>query len=223
MRHFYWERHPGGPFVTLIAVAATYLHPEADEPEALRRRTRRAGEGDEEMRVFKAELREAIAHPERLPGDELSRNVQWDFGGSTEVFLRLLWWYLYRDEPAAAPGAPAASAQPAGTAHGDTGAIAPQQPGTDATGAGKGDLVRTTTITSSLFEGDWIPPGAEGVVLDTLPKQRRLVDLTLVTPAEDDMGVYGTELGDGDYREGEFPLVVLNPREYEVIRARDRG
>ena len=215
MRHFYWERHPEGPFVTLIAVATSYLHPEANEPEALRRRATRARADDEEIRVFKAELGGAIAHPERLPGDELSRNVQWDFGGSTEVFLRLLWWYLYRDEPA--------SAQPAGTSQGDTGAVVPQQPGTAATRAGKGDLIRTTTITSSLFEGDWIPPGAEGVVLDTLPKQRCLAGLTLVTPAEDDMGVYGTDFGDGDYGEGEFPLVVLNPRQYEVIQAHDRG
>ncbi len=28
MSPFYWERHPYGPFVTLIAVAATYLEPE---------------------------------------------------------------------------------------------------------------------------------------------------------------------------------------------------
>jgi hypothetical protein len=60
-------------------------------------------------------------------------------------------------------------------------------------------------------------------VLDTLPRQRCLVDLTLVRPAEDDMGVYGTEFGDGDYGAGEFPLVVLRQHEYEVIRARDRG
>ena len=29
----YWIRHPDGPFATLIAVATTYLHPEADDPE----------------------------------------------------------------------------------------------------------------------------------------------------------------------------------------------
>jgi hypothetical protein len=205
--HFYWERHPDGPFVTLIAVAATYLHPEADEPEALRRRARRAGEGDAEMRVFKAELREAIAHPERLPDDELFRNVSYDTG-SPGAFLEEVWWYLYRDEPVAAPGAPGTS---------------PQQAGAVTGGAGKDTLVRTTTITSSLFERDWIPAGAQGVVLDTKPDGRCLVQLTLVTPAEDDMGVYGTDFGDGDYGEGEFPLVVLTPRQYEVIRARDRG
>jgi hypothetical protein len=207
MRHFYWERHPDGPFVTLIAVAATYLHPEADEPEALRRRARRADEGDEEMRVFKAELREAILHPERLPDDELFRNVSYDTGSPGAV-LEEVWWYLYRDEPVTAPGTPATS---------------PQQAGTVTGGAVKHDLVRTTTITSSLFERDWIPAGAQGVVLDTKPDGRCLVDLTLVTPAEDDMGVYGTDFGDGDYGEGEFPLVVLDPRQYEVIRARDRG
>ena len=31
------------------------------------------------------------------------------------------------------------------------------------------------------------------------------------------------DFGDGDYGEGEFPLVVLTPRQYEIIRARDRG
>lgn len=207
MRHFYWERHPNGPFVTLIAVAATYLHPEADEPEALRRRARRADEGDEEMRVFKAELRDAILHPERLPDDELFRNVSYDTG-SPGAFLEEVWWYLYRDEPVAAPGTPGTS---------------PHQAGAVTSGVGKHDLVRTTTITSSLFERDWIPVGAEGVVLDTKPDGRCLVDLTLVTPAEDDMGVYGTDFGEGDYGEGEFPLVVLSQRQYKVIRARDRG
>ena len=204
MRHFYWERHPDGPFVTLIAVAATYLHPEADEPESLRRRAGRADEGDEEMRVFKAELREAILHPERLPDDELFRNVSYDTG-SPGAFLEEVWWYLYRDEPVAAPG------------------TSPHQAGAVTGGVGKHDLVRTTTITSSLFERDWIPAEAEGVVLDTKPDGRCLVDLTLVTPAEDDMGVYGTDFGDGDYGEGEFPLVVLTPRQYEVIRTHDQS
>lgn len=82
--------------------------------------------------------------------------------------------------------------------------------------------MRTTTITSSLFERDWIPAGAEGVVLDTKPDGHCLADLTLVTPTEDDRGVYGTDCGDAEYGEGEFPLVVLTPRQYEIIRARDR-
>ena len=33
-----------------------------------------------------------------------------------------------------------------------------------------------------------------------------------MTPAEDDMGVYGSDFG-GDYGEGELPLVVLAPRQ----------
>jgi hypothetical protein len=28
---FYWKPHPDGPFATLIRVATTYLHPEADD------------------------------------------------------------------------------------------------------------------------------------------------------------------------------------------------
>ena len=31
MEGFYWERHPDGPFATLIRVSTTYLHPESDE------------------------------------------------------------------------------------------------------------------------------------------------------------------------------------------------
>ena len=58
MKHFYWERHPGGPFVTLVAVATTYLHPEANEPEALQRRARRAGEGEGEFPLVVLDPRE---------------------------------------------------------------------------------------------------------------------------------------------------------------------
>jgi hypothetical protein len=65
MGHFYWERHPDGPFVTLIAVAATYLHPESGNPGSLQRRAKR--DNDEVMRVFKAELSQAIRDPGQLP------------------------------------------------------------------------------------------------------------------------------------------------------------
>ena len=92
----YWERHPEGPFVTLIAVAATYLHPENYELDFSERLARR--EGDEEMRVFKSELREALRDPGQLPGDELSESVEYD-NGSDEAFLRWLWCELYGDEP----------------------------------------------------------------------------------------------------------------------------
>jgi hypothetical protein len=98
MNALYWERHPEGAFATLIRVAATYCHPEQDPDayDALKRLASR--KGDEEMRIFKAELRQAIEDPSRLPGDELSREVQYD-DGSAEKFLRRLWRDLYGDEP----------------------------------------------------------------------------------------------------------------------------
>lgn len=37
MGGFYWKRHLDGPFATLIRLAATYLHPEADDLESLQR------------------------------------------------------------------------------------------------------------------------------------------------------------------------------------------
>lgn len=100
---FYWKRHPHGPFATLIRITTTYLHPEADDPESLQRLGKR--EDDPEMRVFKAELRQAITDPDQLPGDELFDHVQYD-DGSDDAFLRRLWRDLYGDEPVTAPGPP---------------------------------------------------------------------------------------------------------------------
>ena len=54
---FYRTRHPDGPFATLIGVAATCLHPEADRPGELRSRARSASEDNEEIRTFKADRR----------------------------------------------------------------------------------------------------------------------------------------------------------------------
>ena len=99
---YYWKRHPDGPFATLIRIATTYLHPEADELELLQERAK-DDDGDPEMRVFKAELRQAIAHPAQLPGDELFNQVEYD-DGSDEMFLRRLWRDLYGDEPVTATG-----------------------------------------------------------------------------------------------------------------------
>jgi hypothetical protein len=96
MAHFYWNRHPDGPFVTLIQITTTYLHPESDDLESLQQRAHR--EDDREMQTFKAELREAIEDPGRLPDDELSRNVDFE-DASPEAFLRRLWRDLYGDEP----------------------------------------------------------------------------------------------------------------------------
>jgi hypothetical protein len=90
------KRHPDGPFATLIRVATTYLHPEADDLESLQRLAKR--EDRPEMRAFKAGLRQAITHPGQLPGAELSSHVQYD-DGSPEKFLRRLWRDLYGDEP----------------------------------------------------------------------------------------------------------------------------
>ena len=70
MSQLYWKRHPEGPFVTFIAVAATYLHPETYDLDSLKALAKL--EDDEEMRVFKSELREALRDPSQLPGDELS-------------------------------------------------------------------------------------------------------------------------------------------------------
>jgi hypothetical protein len=98
----YWAKHPHGPFATLIAVAATYCHPEAyDGAYAdLIERARSPEPDDEEISVFKAELREALADPGRLPDDELFKAV--DYGdGSDERFLRRVWRDLYGDEPVA--------------------------------------------------------------------------------------------------------------------------
>jgi hypothetical protein len=96
MSPFYWKRHPDGPFVTFIAVATTYLHPESDDLDSLKALARR--EGDEEKRVVKSELREALRDPSQLPRDELFKSVQYD-NGSSEAFLRWLWHELYGDEP----------------------------------------------------------------------------------------------------------------------------
>jgi hypothetical protein len=93
---WYWERQPGGPFVTLIAVAATYLNPEGYDLDSLKALAKR--EGDEEMRVFKTELRDALRDPVQLPGDELWESVEYS-NGSDEAFLRWLWHELYGDEP----------------------------------------------------------------------------------------------------------------------------
>jgi hypothetical protein len=97
---FYWERHPDGPFATLIAVAATYCSPEAyDGAYAdLISRAQAPDPGDDEIRVFTAELQQALADPGQLPGDELSDAVEYG-DGSDEAFLRRLSHDLYGAGP----------------------------------------------------------------------------------------------------------------------------
>jgi hypothetical protein len=96
MGAFYWERHPDGPFVTPIRVTGNYLDPENYDLDDLKALAKR--DNDDEMRVFKAELRQALRDPAQLPGDELSESVQYD-NGSDEAFLVWLWHELYGDEP----------------------------------------------------------------------------------------------------------------------------
>ena len=100
MTGFYWERHPSGPFATLIAVAATYCSPDADadDYDRLKRLVKR--EDNEQMQVFKAELRQALTDPSQLPAGELDEAVEYD-DGSDEKFLRRLWHDLYGNEPIA--------------------------------------------------------------------------------------------------------------------------
>jgi plasmid stabilization system protein ParE len=99
---FYWERHPDGPFATLIGVTETYCSPDAAaaDYERLKRLAKR--EDDQQMRVFKAELRQALADPGQLPEGELDDAVEYN-DESDEKFLRRLWRDLYGDEPAADP------------------------------------------------------------------------------------------------------------------------
>lgn len=100
MEDFYWKRHPNGPFATLIRIATTYLHPEADDLESLQRLAGR--ENDTEMHAFKTELRAAIKDPGQLPDNELSKHVRYE-EGSPEAFLRRLWLDLYGKEPVDMP------------------------------------------------------------------------------------------------------------------------
>jgi hypothetical protein len=98
----YWAKNPEGPFATLIAVAATYCHPEAYDGayEDLIERAQSPEPDDDEIRVFEAELRQALTDPDQLPNDELFKAV--DYGdGSDDKFLRRLWRDLYGREPVA--------------------------------------------------------------------------------------------------------------------------
>ena len=100
MNQAYWAKNPSAPFATLIAVAATYCHPEAYDGSYadLVERAHSPEPGDDEIRVFKEQLQQALADPDRLPDDELFKAV--DYGdGSDERFLRRLWRDLYGEEP----------------------------------------------------------------------------------------------------------------------------
>lgn len=193
MADFYWNRHPGGPFATLIAVTTGYLCPEWACPALLRRRA--SGEPDEEMRPFKAQLREAVLHPERLPGDELAWNVLHDYG-SDAAFLEQLWRYLYGAEPAAGPGAPGASwraVRPGGATL-------------------QYESVRTVTDVEKRAYGQVtyvIPAGAEGIIRRTWPDGTKWAEL-VIAPR--------TEAYDDD-DDGGLAEVILTAGQYEIITA----
>jgi hypothetical protein len=88
------------PWLPAILKGATYCHPEAYDGvyEDLSARVRSAAPDDEEIRVFRIELREALADPGQLPDNELFKAVQFS-DGSNEAFLRRLWRDLYGGEP----------------------------------------------------------------------------------------------------------------------------
>lgn len=71
------ERHPDGPFATLVRVATTCLDPRTTISNC----QQVAGlEGDPEVQVFKAELRQALPDPGLSPGDELFEAVEYGDG-----------------------------------------------------------------------------------------------------------------------------------------------
>lgn len=98
MTGFYWERYPDGPFATLIRVAATYCSPDADPEDYDRLKSLSQREDDQRMRIFKAELRQALTDPSQLPDGELDDAVEYNDGNDTK-FLSRLWHDLYGDEP----------------------------------------------------------------------------------------------------------------------------
>ncbi|MEV5709983.1 hypothetical protein [Actinoallomurus sp. NPDC052274] len=98
MSETFWRKHPDSPFATLVRIAATYCHPEADEDVYDDLKLRARSDTTEEMNAFKQQLRVAILHPQDVPQSELSHEVQYD-DGSPEKFLRRLWRDLYPGEP----------------------------------------------------------------------------------------------------------------------------
>lgn len=96
----FWREHPDAPFATLLNVVDTYVHPEAYDAayDDLVSRARDPDPDDEEIRVFKHELKRALADPSQLPKGALFKAASYD-DGSDEAFLRRLWRDLYGDEP----------------------------------------------------------------------------------------------------------------------------
>lgn len=95
------EAIPDAPFATLLGIVKTCHRPGARGSPVEELRSLAAGATDDEMRVFKQELRDALTDPSQLPLAEL-RRIGGYSGGRDREFLRWLWTGLYDEEPAAA-------------------------------------------------------------------------------------------------------------------------
>lgn len=93
-----WRDDPDTPYAILLGVIETYCHPSAWEEAYEQLQDLARDPGDEEMQVFKRELREAIFDPRVLPEGDLEFAAQYS-DGSDEKFLARLWRDLYPEEP----------------------------------------------------------------------------------------------------------------------------
>lgn len=98
MSNRFWQDDPDATSATLLRVVETYCHREAwegayEQLQALAGRT-----DDEEMRVFRRELVEAVRDPSAVPAGALREAAGYD-DGSAEAFLARLWRDLFPEEP----------------------------------------------------------------------------------------------------------------------------
>ena len=84
--------------IARVAVEGQGGSPDADAEDYERLKRLAGRDDDQRMRVFKQELRQALADPGQLPEGELDNAVE--FTDEDEAaFLRRLWRDLYGDEP----------------------------------------------------------------------------------------------------------------------------
>src|SRR4051812_12746130 len=94
----FWRKDPSAPYATLVRIARTYCHPEADEEAYDDLKLIANDDESSEMVDFKNDLRRAIRNPDEVPAEDLYWEVQYD-DGSADKFLRRLWRDLYPNEP----------------------------------------------------------------------------------------------------------------------------
>jgi hypothetical protein len=94
----FWRYNEDAPFATLLSVVDGHCHPEAGEWAYTELQRLAKDDTSEVMRKFKAELREVMGDPSKLPPGALSTAAEYD-DGTDEAFLRRLWRDLYGDEP----------------------------------------------------------------------------------------------------------------------------